>query len=91
MFREMFYLLSRSVDHWDEDRNNSMCKVIDWDEYDQEKMDAWQNGQTGFPLIDSMMRQLSTTGWMHHLEGMLFLFLNPWTTLAALEIRTRCI
>ena len=67
MFREMFYLLSRSVDHWDEDRNNPMCKVIDWDEYDQEKMDAWQNGQTGFPLIDSMMRQLSTTGWMHHL------------------------
>ena len=67
MFREMFYLLSRSVDHWDEDRNNTMCKVIDWDEYDQEKMDAWQNGQTGFPLIDSMMRQLSTTGWMHHL------------------------
>jgi cryptochrome len=30
-------------------------------------MEAWENGQTGFPLIDAMMRQLHTTGWMHHL------------------------
>jgi deoxyribodipyrimidine photo-lyase len=27
---------------------------------------AWQNGQTGFPLIDAAMRQLKETGWMHN-------------------------
>lgn len=27
---------------------------------------AWQNGQTGFPIIDAAMRQLKTTGWMHN-------------------------
>ena len=67
MFREMFNLLSRSVDHWDEDHSNVMCKAIEWGDFDQKKMEAWENGQTGFPLIDAMMRQLHTTGWMHHL------------------------
>ena len=27
---------------------------------------AWQQGQTGFPLVDAAMRQLATTGWMHN-------------------------
>lgn len=27
---------------------------------------AWQQGQTGFPLIDAGMRQLNQTGWMHN-------------------------
>jgi cryptochrome len=67
LFREMFYLLSRSVDHWDRDESNEMCKNIEWGIYDQKKMEAWDQGMTGFPLIDAMMRQLDTTGWMHHL------------------------
>ena len=67
LFREMFYLLSRSVENWDRDSENEMCKPIDWDEFQAEKMTAWEKGQTGFPLIDAMMRQLDATGWMHHL------------------------
>lgn len=27
---------------------------------------AWQQGKTGFPLIDAAMRQLAATGWMHN-------------------------
>lgn len=27
---------------------------------------AWQQGRTGFPLIDAAMRQLLATGWMHN-------------------------
>jgi deoxyribodipyrimidine photo-lyase len=27
---------------------------------------AWQQGQTGYPLIDAAMRQLQQTGWMHN-------------------------
>ena len=67
MFREMFYLLSRSVENWDEDEGNSNCKSIAWGDYDEELIDAWESGMTGFPYIDAMMRQLDATGWMHHL------------------------
>ncbi|MCG6395622.1 deoxyribodipyrimidine photo-lyase, partial [Vibrio alginolyticus] len=27
---------------------------------------AWQQGKTGFPLVDAAMRQLNETGWMHN-------------------------
>ncbi len=28
--------------------------------------DAWKNGMTGFPIVDSAMRQLNQTGFMHN-------------------------
>ena len=67
LFREMFYLLSRTVRNWDRDLDNPMCKPIRWGEKDESKLKAWAAGQTGFPFIDAMMRQLNATGWMHHL------------------------
>ncbi len=27
---------------------------------------AWQQGKTGYPLVDAAMRQLNSTGWMHN-------------------------
>ncbi len=27
---------------------------------------AWQQGKTGFPIVDAAMRQLNATGWMHN-------------------------
>ena len=67
LFREMFYLLSGSIDNWDQESGNSQCKEIEWGELDHALLDSWDSGQTGFPFIDAMMRQLNTTGWMHHL------------------------
>ena len=67
LFREMFYLLSRSVENWDQNSGNSQCKEIEWGELDHALLDSWDSGQTGFPFIDAMMRQLNATGWMHHL------------------------
>jgi len=32
---------------------------------------AWQNGRTGFPIVDAAMRQLSATGWMHNRARMI--------------------
>lgn len=29
-------------------------------------LQAWQQGQTGYPLVDAGMRQLYQTGWMHN-------------------------
>lgn len=31
-----------------------------------EQLTAWQEGRTGFPLIDAAMQQLRTLGWMHN-------------------------
>lgn len=33
---------------------------------DDESLDAWRAGQTGYPLVDAGMRQLARTGWMHN-------------------------
>lgn len=40
-------------------------KRIPWRK-SSEALQAWQQGETGFPLIDAAMRQLVTTGWMHN-------------------------
>ncbi len=29
-------------------------------------LEAWQQGRTGYPLVDAGMRELWTTGWMHN-------------------------
>jgi deoxyribodipyrimidine photo-lyase len=33
---------------------------------DEEQLDAWREGRTGYPLVDAAMRQLATIGWMHN-------------------------
>jgi deoxyribodipyrimidine photo-lyase len=33
---------------------------------DAEALQAWKEGQTGYPLVDAGMRQLAATGWMHN-------------------------
>ena len=38
---------------------------IDWDN-DPHDIAAWQQGRTGYPIVDAGMRQLATTGWMHN-------------------------
>ena len=40
-------------------------KNIKW-RFNEEEFNAWKNGKTGFPIIDSAMRQLITEGWMHN-------------------------
>ncbi|MCW2541014.1 MAG: deoxyribodipyrimidine photolyase [Frankiales bacterium] len=31
-----------------------------------QRLRAWQEGQTGYPIVDAGMRQLRTEGWMHN-------------------------
>ena len=38
---------------------------LPWSEPD-EKLDAWQQGRTGFPIVDAGMRELLATGHMHN-------------------------
>ncbi len=51
---------------------------------DPDGLKAWQQGRTGFPIVDAGMRELWTTGWMHNRVRMIvgsFLvkdLLLPW-------------
>jgi len=38
---------------------------VQWQQ-DDAQLKAWQNGQTGYPIVDAAMRQLNETGWMHN-------------------------
>jgi deoxyribodipyrimidine photo-lyase len=38
---------------------------IEW-ERDEAHFEAWQQGKTGYPLVDAGMRELLTTGFMHN-------------------------
>ncbi|MFT7475697.1 MAG: deoxyribodipyrimidine photo-lyase [Verrucomicrobiales bacterium] len=38
---------------------------IEWRD-DPTGFERWCTGQTGFPIVDAGMRQLTTTGWMHN-------------------------
>jgi deoxyribodipyrimidine photo-lyase len=37
-----------------------------WENDQDEALDRWQKGLTGFPIIDAGMRELWHTGWMHN-------------------------
>ena len=39
--------------------------ALDYDEPD-DRLDAWKEGRTGFPIVDAGMRQLLAEGWIHN-------------------------
>ncbi len=39
--------------------------AIKWNS-DEKLLNAWKNGNTGYPIVDAAMRQLKQTGWMHN-------------------------
>ncbi len=51
---------------------------------DASQLHAWQQGQTGYPIIDAGMRELWGTGWMHNRVRMIVAsllvkhLLQPW-------------
>ena len=58
------------------------------------RLRAWQEGQTGYPVVDAGMRELAVTGWMHNRARMIvasFLVKHlrlPWRAGAAWFWRT---
>ena len=40
-------------------------KNIEW-RFDEKEFTAWKEGKTGFPIIDSAMKQMLSEGWMHN-------------------------
>ncbi|MEW6712503.1 MAG: FAD-binding domain-containing protein, partial [Candidatus Riflebacteria bacterium] len=42
-----------------------ITEKVKW-RYDEKQLQAWQQGLTGYPIVDAGMRQLQQTGWMHN-------------------------
>ena len=59
--------------HFPEVRHQSFREAyreLHW-ENDPALFCAWQEGKTGYPIVDAAMRQLSVTGWMHNRARMI--------------------
>ncbi|MFO0389796.1 MAG: cryptochrome/photolyase family protein [Alphaproteobacteria bacterium] len=44
--------------------------TLGWSE-NMQHFEAWQEGKTGYPIVDAAMRQLLETGWMHNRARMI--------------------
>ena len=44
--------------------------ALDWD-LRPDRLAAWQEGMTGYPIVDAGMRELAATGWMHNRARMI--------------------
>lgn len=54
--------------HYPHTRNKPLRAEFDrfpW-RSDKKLLSAWQNGRTGYPIVDAGMRELVVTGWMHN-------------------------
>lgn len=83
LWREFSYHL---LCHWPDLPTNAFRPEFEnfpWDRND-EALKAWQQGKTGYPIVDAGMRELWQTGWMHNRVRMItasFLvkhLLIPW-------------
>jgi deoxyribodipyrimidine photo-lyase len=83
-WREFAHYVLYHWPHTPESPLQERFKAFPWrTDYDQ-LLRAWQQGQTGYPLVDAGMRELWQTGWMHNRVRMIvasFLTKNcriPW-------------
>lgn len=64
-WREFYFAILHHFPHVLGEEFNADWRGLPWDEPDW-KYEAWQQGRTGFPIIDAGMRQLLATGFMHN-------------------------
>ncbi len=64
-WREFSYHVLHHYPHTLTEPLNDKFESFPWRE-DEEGLRRWQQGKTGFPIVDAGMRQLWDTGWMHN-------------------------
>ncbi|XP_078000467.1 cryptochrome-1-like [Glandiceps talaboti] len=65
IWREYFYTMSVGNPKYDQMEKNPICLNIPWYKNDNQ-LEHWAMGKTGYPWIDACMRQLKCEGWLHH-------------------------
>jgi deoxyribodipyrimidine photo-lyase len=66
IWRDFFYNLSSEYPEiYKYERNGVDNRKIKWVK-DEEKLTAWKEGRTGFPIVDACMNELNKTGYLHN-------------------------
>jgi deoxyribodipyrimidine photo-lyase len=65
LWREFYVSILYHFPHVLEREFNPALRHIPWQD-DAEGLAAWQEGRTGYPVVDAAMRQLAQTGWLHN-------------------------
>ena len=82
-WREFAHHLLFHFPHTPVEPLKAQFKHFPW-RHEQDWLDQWQRGLTGYPIVDAGMRELWATGWMHNRVRMIvasFLvkdLLHPW-------------
>ena len=63
-YADVLYRNQHTIDNYYEPRFKNMR--YDTGAKADRKLERWQQGTTGFPMVDAGMRQLLKTGWMHN-------------------------
>ncbi len=63
IWRDFYMHIMAHFPHVDKGNFREIYNDLQWDN-DEMLFKAWQDGQTGYPLIDAAMRQLKAVGWM---------------------------
>jgi deoxyribodipyrimidine photo-lyase len=70
VWRDFFFQIMAAFPHVSEGAMRPQYDRLKW-ENSPELLAAWQEGRTGFPVVDAGMRQLKQTGWMHNRARMI--------------------
>jgi deoxyribodipyrimidine photo-lyase len=70
IWREFYLSIIYHFPHVTQKAFRSSLEGIKWNNPGDE-LNVWQEGFTGFPIVDAGMRQLKETGWMHNRARMI--------------------
>ena len=70
IWREFFISILAHFPHVAQQSFRENLRSIQWAQYPA-GLRAWQEGRTGYPVVDAAMRQLLATGWMHNRARMI--------------------
>lgn len=62
-WREFYMHILYHFPHVDRGNFRTEYDQLEW-ENDPDRLQAWKDGLTGYPIVDAAMRQLKTIGWM---------------------------
>ena len=65
VWREFYTTILHFFPHVLNKAFRSKYERLEWHD-DPTSLNAWQRGETGYPMVDAGMRQLAQTGWMHN-------------------------
>jgi len=70
IWREFYQSILYHFPHVLQGAFNPSLRDIPWRD-DPAELQAWQEGRTGYPVVDAAMRQLRSLGWMHNRARMI--------------------